>query len=120
MAIKFNWFKDYKIVKDDYYASGDNYKVIYIGGGDTSHSGSNIGKCQDLLEKYGGKRIPYICEDWIRSDNEKLELIEPKEMSEMCSKVLETSEVDLVGMRGRIEWFKELSDEWYYLSYDYE
>lgn len=120
MSTGFNWFKEYKIEKDEYFLADGYYKVIYIDGGNTSHSAGNIGKCQDLLEKYGGKRIPYVCEDWIHSLDEKLKLIEPSEMSDMCRKVLETKEIDDVDMRDRIEWFKKLSDEGYYLTYDYE
>ena len=41
-------------------------------------------------------------------------------MSDICQKILDGAEVDEVGMRERIEWFKQLSDEGYYLSYDYE
>lgn len=120
MSTGFNWFKEYKIEKDIYLYPEEYYKITYIGGDNTSHSAGNICKCQDLLEKYGGKRIPYVCEDWLYSINEKLELIEPSEMSEMCQKVLETTDVDEFDMRERIEWFKKLSDEGYYLTYDYD
>lgn len=41
-------------------------------------------------------------------------------MSDVCKKILENSDVDTVDMRDRIEWFKKLSDEGYYLSYDLE
>ena len=37
---------------------------------------------------------------------------------DFCIKILDGKEVDSVGMRERIEWFKKLSDEGYYLSYD--
>lgn len=117
MSIGFNWFKSYKI--EDYSQPYcDDFRLTYIGGDSTSHSGGNIGKVQDLLEKYTGKRIPTVCDDWISSTDYDLNLIEPNEMSEMCSKVLATTEVDEVDMRDRIEWFKKLSDEGYYLTYD--
>lgn len=117
MSIGFNWFKSYEI--EDYSQPYcDDFRLTYIGGDSTSHSGGNIGKVQDLLEKYTGKRIPTVCDDWISSTDYDLNLIEPSEMSEICSKVLATTEVDEVDMRDRIEWFKKLSDEGYYLTYD--
>lgn len=121
MSTGFNWFKSYKITvhKGASMFDYDDTKLEYIGGGDTSHSSGNIGKVQDLIEKYSGKRIPYICEDWIDSEDYKLPLIEPKEMSDICENVLCGTEVDEVDMRDRIEWFKKLSDEGYYLTYDY-
>ena len=48
----------------------------------------------------------------------ELDLIEPQVMSDVCAKILENSDVDEVDMRHRIEWFKKLSDDGYYLSYD--
>lgn len=122
MSYGFNWFKTYKItihrgtVMWDY----DDKNLEYIGGDSTSHSGHNIGLVQDLIEKYSGKRIPEIEPDWIKSEDEDLHLIEPKEMSDICQRILDETEVDEVRMRERIEWFKQLSDEGYYLSYDYE
>jgi hypothetical protein len=75
------------------------------------------GKIQDLLEKYGGIRIPSI-KRLNRDNGDKPDLIEPKVVSEVCAKILVNSDVDEVDMRYRIEWFKKLSDEGYYLSYD--
>lgn len=122
MSTRFNWFKEYKIHihKGTTMFDYDENRIEYIGGGDTSHSGGNIGKCQNLLEKYFNKRIPTICADFIHSEDEDLYLIEPSEMSMMCEEILRGSEVDEVDMRDRFEWFKKLSDEGYYLSYDYE
>lgn len=122
MSCGFNWFKTYKITIHrgmemwDY----DDKNLEYIGGDSTSHSCHNIGLVQDLIEKYSGKRIPEIEPDWIKSEDEDLHLIEPKEMSDICQRILDETEVDEVRMRERIEWFKQLSDEGYYLSYDYE
>lgn len=120
MSIGFNWFKEYKIKINHECKFYDDVELFYIGGGDTSHSGGNIAKVQDLVKKYSGRRIPTICEDFIQSEDEKLDLIPPEEMSKICEKILENKEVDEVDMRERIEWFKELSDDGYYLSYDYE
>lgn len=120
MSTGFNWFKSYKITihRGKRMWEYDDKKLDYIGGGSTSHSGYNIGLVQDLIEKYSGKRIPTIEEDWLESEDEDLGLIQPKEMSDICIKILDGKEVDKVGMRDRIEWFKKLSDEGYYLSYD--
>lgn len=122
MSTGFNWFKSYNITirKGISMFDCDDIKLEYIDGGNTSHSSGNISKVQDLIEKYSGKRIPYICADWIDSEDYKLPLIKPKEMSDICKKVLCGSEVDEVDMRDRIEWFKKLSDEGYYLTYDYD
>lgn len=125
MGTIFNWFKSYKIEKiadGIMYCCSDEYRIDYIGGGNTTHSSGNIGKVQDLIEKYSdGKSITSVCEDWIEQENYKIpNLIEPKEMSEICERILLNREVDAVGMRERIEWFKQLSDDGYYLTYDYQ
>lgn len=119
MSLGFNWFKTYKIeIIDEAYC----YRVVkltYLDGASTSHSGFNIEKVQDLIEDISGSRIPTICEDFIESEDDKLELIEPSEMSEICEKILSDTKCDEVDMRDRIEWFKDLADEGYYFSYDY-
>ena len=86
----------------------DDSDIEYIGGGSTSHSGYNIGLAQDLIEKYSGKRIPTIQGEWFDSE----------EMTEICQRILDGDEVDKVDMRSRIELFKKLSDQGYYLSYE--
>lgn len=122
MSIGFNWFKSYKIKvhKVTKIFNYDEVELEYIGGGSTSHSSANIIKVQDLIEKYSEKRIPTICEDWIKSEEYMLPLIEPSVMSEICQKILNGTEVDKLEMRNRIEWFKELSDQGYYITYDYQ
>ena len=121
MSIGFNWFKDYKITihRATKMWDWDEHKLEYIGGGSSSHSGYNISVVQDLIEKYSGKRIPTIEEDFINSEDEDLHLINPKEMSKICERILSGDEVNKTDMRSRIQWFKTLSDEGYYLSYDY-
>lgn len=119
MSTGFNWFKEYEIIHcepDHWY---DWYELNYLDGGSTSHSAGNITKVQDLLEKYGDIRIPSI-QTLNRNDGDKPDLIEPEIMAEVCAKILENSDVDEMDMRDRIEWFKNLSDEGYYLSYDYD
>lgn len=120
MSIGFNWFKEYEIVyhKLNYWC--DYYSVFYDGGDSTSHSAGNIIKVQNLIEKYGGKRIPQVNEEGINSTDYKIDLIEPTEMVVICDKILANTECDDVDMRYRIEWFKKLSEEGYYLSYDFE
>lgn len=118
MSIGFNWFKKYEIihcVPDHLY---DWYELNYLDGNSTSHSAGNVIKVQNLIEKYSGKRIPTISEEWINSVDYELDLIEPNEMVEICNKILSSTEVDEVGMRHRIERFKKLSEEGYYLTYD--
>lgn len=118
MSIGFNWFKDYKIKVEECNFFRD-VTLNYLDGGSTSHSSGNITKVQTLIEKYGRVRIPVICEDFIESENERLELIEPQVMSQICEEILCETEVDEYDMRDRIEWFKKLSDEGYYITYDY-
>ena len=117
MSTGFNWFKEYEIIHNvnRWY---DDYHIFYDGGDSTSHSSGNITKVQNLIEKYGGKRIPQVNGYAIDSVDYKIDLIEPIEMVEICNKILENSEVDEVDMRDRIEWFKKLSEDGYYLSYD--
>ena len=115
MSRGFNWFEDYEIyLADEFYRE---YNLRYLGGDSTSHSSGNITKVQYLLEKYGGVTIPYI-DTYNVSDIP--EFVEPDVMSEACAKVLQSSEVDEVDMRDRIEWFKKLSDQGYCLSYDWQ
>ena len=121
MSIGFNWFKNYEITHmfaNHYWYS--YYSLTYFDGNSTSHSSGNITKVQNLIEKYGNKRIPRINEEWIDSVDYDLNLINPEEMVEICNKILAGTEVDKVDMRHRIEWFKKLSEEGYYLTYDFE
>lgn len=117
MSIGFNWFRTCRIshrAPDTWY---DWYELEFLDGDSTSHSAGNIIIVQDLIEKYGNKRIPYIYEEFIDSLDYDLGLIEPREMYEICQKILSDTEVDEVDMRHRIEWFMELSKKGYYLAY---
>lgn len=119
MSTGFNWFKKYEIIHYEPNHWYDWYELNYLDGNSTSHSAGNITKVQDLLEKYGGISIPYV-KRLNRSDDSKPYLIEPKVISNVCAEILQNSDVDEVDMRDRIEWFRKLSDEGYYLSYDYD
>ena len=90
MSVGFNWFKE---------------NVIIV---------------QNLIEKYSGKRIPQISSEGVHLSNNKIDLIEPSEMVEICNKILANTECDEFDMRDRIEWFRELSENGYYLTYDYD
>lgn len=120
MSIGFNWFKSYKIHihKGTTMFDYDDSSIEYINGGSTSHSSGNIILIQELIEKDSGKRIPTIQGEWLESEDQDLDLIDPKEMSEICQRILNGDEVDKTDQRAKFEWFKKLSDEGYYLSYD--
>ena len=115
MSIGFNWFKKYKIIHRAAPSFYDWYELKYLDGNSTSHSAGNVIKVQNLIEKYSGKRIPSISGECINSVDYELDLIEPNEMVEICTKILSSTDVDEVGMRHRIERFKKLSDEGSYL-----
>jgi hypothetical protein len=117
MSIGFNWFKQYKIIHNEPDHWYGWYELHYLDGGSTSHSAGNIQKVQDLLEQYGDIRIPYT-KRLNRDDADVPNFIEPSIVAQVCDKILSNSDVDKVDMRDRIEWFKTLSDEGYYLSYD--
>lgn len=118
MSIGFNWFKKYEIIHRAAPSFYDWYELNYLYGNSTCHSAGNVIKVQNLIEKYSGKRIPSINEEYIDSVDYELDLIEPNEMVEICNKILSSTEVDKVCMRDRIEQFKKLSEEGYYLTYD--
>lgn len=120
MGLGFNWFKEYEIICSNNGYWYDDYRLFYNDGDSTSHSYGNVDKVQNLIEKYGGKRIPQVNEYVINSTDYKIDLIEPTEMIEICNKILENSDVDEVDMRDRIEWFKKLSEDGYYLTYNWE
>jgi hypothetical protein len=119
MSKGFNWFKQYEIIRIDPDHWYERYELKYLDGGSTSHSAGNVTKVQNLIEKYGGRRIPQIDYEQIDSCDYDLGLIEPLRMVEICNKILSNTECDVVDMRFRIEWFKKLSEDGYYLTYDF-
>ena len=122
MSTGFNWFKQYKPRKKFYSPKDIEYAPEFLDGGSSSFSGGNIGIIDDLLEEYD-IYIPRIRDDY--DDIESLEkalnnLIEPSTLSSIFDKILKDNKVDKTGMRERIQWMKELSDEGYFLCYDYD
>lgn len=127
MGLGFRWFKDYKILDsgETYQAFGhcyyDEYSIKYINCDSTSHSYYNVSLVRELFEKTIGVQFPKLPnEEWIDSKNYKLKLIEPIDMSKYCEKILEGTEVDAIDMRNRFKCFKKLSDQGYYIAYDWE
>ena len=117
MSRDFYWFKDMEYVKREYWFRGricETYKPIFYDVHDTSHSVENIGKVQEMLEKYDC-RIPSI--SYINVPSERPCLIRPSDMYIACCKIL-NSEMKYPEMRERIEWFKKLSEQNYFLAYE--
>ena len=127
MGLCFRWFKDYKILNtgESYLAFGfcycDEFSVDFIDSDKTSHSYYNVSLVCDLFEKTTGVLFPRLPnEEWIDSKEYKLDLIKPSDMSKYCEIILNGTEVDDIDMRSRFEWFKNLSDDGYYIAYDYD
>ena len=119
MSRDFYWFKDME------YAKAENetcenvyevYKTIFYDGHNTSHSDENIRKVQEMLEKHYC-RIPYFDAGYVAINSLKPELVHPLDMCMACCKIL-NSEMKYPEMRERIEWFKKLSEQNYFLAYD--
>lgn len=117
MSITFRWFNSYKIEGEER-PCYSWYRIIYDGGGSTSHSAGNVIRVNNVLDRLGGFRIPYVIKDSINSFDDELDLIKPTMMASMLNKVLQCSG-DLDDMRDRIERMKELSDKGYYICYEY-
>jgi len=124
MSRGINWFKDFKIEEeamDTIFDTKDiTYDIEYLYGDSTSFSEGNITKYQDAFNKYGNITIPYIDYEYYIDPRWyiKEKLIEPKTLSEVCSKILSDCILDKYDIKSRIEWFKEMSDKGYYFSYD--
>lgn len=133
MGLGLNIFKDYKIKQyDEFY---DNYETEYIDNQDTSVGYTNVSNIQSILE-LTGQSIPRY--EWLGHNMKKLELIEPKEMSENIKRSLEllSREENPRNIRGEfifedvknehvnlVEWLEyllEKSNEGYYLVFDWE
>ena len=127
MGLGFRWFKDYKILDagESYLAFGfcyyDEFSIDFIDSDTTSHSYYSVSLVRDLFENTVGISFPRLPnEDRIDSKNYKLDLINPSDMSKYCEIILNGTEVDDIDMRSRFEWFKKLSDDGYYIAYNYD
>lgn len=119
MGLGFNWFKEYKIEESEYFP--DQYCVKLLECDSTSHAYQNESLVQDLFMNKFNISIPILPnEELIDSEDYDLELIEPEQMSEYCSVILNSTEIDNINVRNRIEWFKKLSDEGFYIAYNCE
>lgn len=120
MSIGFNWFKNYKIIKEEYRIGEIEYKIQYLDGDSTSFSAGNIEKVDTLLEEYGDIQLPRVWDEYSLPIKNIEGLINPKRLSEVCKTILNDTKVDKVDMRERIEWMKEKADQGYYMTYDYD
>lgn len=125
MGLGFKWFKDYKILRESYLVFGsyyyDEFSIDLIDSYETSHSYYNVGLVCDLFKNTTGVSFPKLPnKEWIDSKGYKLNLIKPSDMSTYCEMILNGTEVNDIDMRSRFEWFKNLSDDGYYIAYDYD
>lgn len=120
MSRGINWFKDFKIKEEsinNIFDKDINYEIEYTDGNSTSFSEGNITKYQEAFKKYGDITIPYVEYEYY-SKPEELGFINPKILSEVCSKILSDCILDKYDIKSRIEWFKEMSEKGYYFSFD--
>ena len=109
---KFSWCYDYNQANSDKIEKYRNPEFP---------SYYNVGLVCDLFENTTGVSFPKLPnEEWIDSKDYKLNLIKPSDMSMYCEMILNGTEVDDIDMRSRFEWFKNLSDDGYYIAYDYD
>lgn len=123
MGLSFNWFKNYQIIIQDrggFVSEPYCSDIILTGGDNTSHAYSSVCNIKHLFQKVTGLEFPTINTYSIHCENDDIGLIEPIEMVKYCELILASKEVDLLDERDRVEWFKKLSEQGYYISYDYE
>ena len=118
LGVGFNWFTDYEVIEeklDCVFYEIPVYNIKLVNHFSTSHSYGNRTKLQAIFYKYLGIEIPTFMY------NHELELISPSTMSKLCDKLLQNEDIyDLEDMRDRIEWIKQISDEGFYVCYDWE
>lgn len=123
MSTAFYWFKNYETIEENYGMCGTFYNINFLDGGETSHSVGNYLPIQKLLRENFDTQIPYISTSMVDTDNiEKYldtRLINPKDMLYMMEFLLRkyTNE-ELSDLQDRVELFRDLSKEGYYIAYD--
>lgn len=125
MGLVFKWFKDYKIsyVGEKYQAFGFNYceqySIEYTDYDSVSHTYGSALLVRNFFENCIGIPFPMLPdEEQIESIDYKLNLINPSDMSQYCEKISKSIDIDMIHMRDRFKWFKELSDQGYYIAYN--
>lgn len=95
-------------------------EIMLFGGDSTSHGYGRVCDLKDLFLKTIGREFPVINENHVHGETDDIGLIEPADMITYCDNMLASEEVDELDLRERIEWFKELSEQGYYLAYNWE
>ncbi|MCM1197200.1 MAG: hypothetical protein NC310_09070 [Roseburia sp.] len=110
MGATFRWFNDVTIIDDSIYD--------FIEGDCTSHGYGNTCDICDLFKTETNIQIPNLNYSYRYKDKSELELIEPKDMIKACEKLLKIDNNEIIEkFRDRIEWFKELSEQGFYIAY---
>ena len=111
MKVRFIWFRTFEM---------QNGSVNYTGDWDYIRHSRSIKEILERVFEQVDVTLPTIPRDIEEEDAEKYVrrlLIEPTMMSRKCQELLD-SDLDLEGMKQNIAWFKELSDQGYYLVYE--
>jgi methionine synthase II (cobalamin-independent) len=127
MSVNFNWFKTYSIREYNSYGGWtpgfDIFSIEYDKDSDaTSVAYSTRTKIQNTIERITGKMIPIIDESREFDTPEDIHsiLIKPEELSIMMGQVLASEEMieDKDDIKDRIELFKKLADDGFYITFD--
>lgn len=116
MGITFHWFKGYTVNK----TNCEYDDLIFSKDSDNTGHGNKASLDIYLMFKDIGHEFPtfdtiYFKEKYLSS------LIPPIKMAKLCDELLQKEDIIKkydIDLKERIEWFKELSEEGYYLLYD--
>ena len=127
MSVNFNWFKTYNIREYNSYGGWtpgcDVFSIEYDEDSDCmSVSYTSRTKIQNTIERITGKMIPSLDESREFDTPESIHsiLIKPEELSVMMDQVLASEEMieDKDDVKDRIELFKKLADNGFYITFD--